>query len=151
MPGLLTIGQLAALASVSPDTIRYYERLALLPKPLRSLAGYRQYPHAVAHRLDLIRNAQRFGFSLAEIAGFLTVRESGGKPCGEVRAAAQRMLHAVDRQITELKATRARMTVTLREWDKKLSATPGDRPAHLLEALTASDHAARPKRFARRA
>ena len=138
MSQLLTIGKVAALAEVSADTIRYYERLGLLPKPLRTPAGYRLYADAIVHRLDVIRSAQKFGFSLGEVAGFLRVRESGGKPCGEVRAAAQRMLQAVDQQIADLKATRQRMTKTLRSWDERLTRTPANAPAHLLETLVRS-------------
>ena len=138
MAPLLTIGKVAGAAGVSADTIRYYERLGLLPKALRSAAGYRQYPDGVVTRLALVRNAQHFGFSLREIAGFLRVREAGGKPCRDVRAAAQRMLDAADRQIADLMATRERMQETLRNWDQKLAATPADRPARLLETLSAS-------------
>jgi DNA-binding transcriptional MerR regulator len=53
----------------------------------------------------LIRNAMRFGFSLREIGGFLQVREAGGKPCHQVRQAAQTILERVDRPIAELTAT----------------------------------------------
>jgi DNA-binding transcriptional MerR regulator len=135
MGDLLTIGQVAGLAGVSPDTIRYYERLGLLPKPTRTPAGYRQYPDGVVNRLTLVRNAQRFGFSLREIAGFLRVREAGGKPCGDVRAGARRMLDALDQHIDELVATRRRMHETLRTWDRELARTPSDQPARLLETL----------------
>jgi DNA-binding transcriptional MerR regulator len=135
MSPLHTIGRVAALAEVSRDTIRYYERLGLLPTPLRTPAGYRLYGDAIVHRLDVIRSAQKFGFSLGEIARFLRVRESGGKPCGEVRAAAQRMLETIDQQIADLKATRKRMTHTLQAWDEKLTRTPANAPAHLLETL----------------
>src|SRR6185436_9170560 len=104
MSTFLTIGKVAALAGVTPDTIRYYERRGLLARTARTPAGYRLYADNAVHRLEVIRNAQAFGFSLAEIAGFLRVREAGGKPCDEVRAAAQRMLQAVDRQIADLEA-----------------------------------------------
>lgn len=135
MTAMLTIGKVAGLAGVSPDTIRYYERLGLLQKPARTPAGYRQYSDGAVKRLTLVRNAQRFGFSLREIAGFLRVRESGGKPCHDVRAAAQRILNAVDRQIVELKAARKQMRETLRNWDETLALTPSGRPAYLLESL----------------
>src|SRR6266516_758737 len=81
MHDLMTIGKAAALAGVSVDTIRYYERLGLLQKAARTRAGYRIFPAAVVNRLTLVRNAQRFGFSLREIAGFLRVRDTGGAPC----------------------------------------------------------------------
>src|SRR5438876_810728 len=131
----LTIGKIARETGVSVDTIRYYERVGLLPKPARTPAGYRTYSPAVIHRLAVVRNAQRFGFPLKAIAGFLRVRESGGKPCHDVRAAAERMLGAVDRQIKDLVATRRQMRATLRSWDAVLAHTPADRPAYLLERI----------------
>jgi DNA-binding transcriptional MerR regulator len=140
MSELLTIGRVARLAGVSPDTIRYYERRGLLPKPARTLAGYRHYPNAIVNRLTVVRNAQRFGFSLTEIAGFLRVREAGGRPCHDVRAAAQRMLEAADQQIAALMYARKEMEDTLRAWDRTLAATPPDRQARLLETLCGAGH-----------
>jgi DNA-binding transcriptional MerR regulator len=139
MGGLLSIGMVANKAGVTPDTIRYYERLGLLPTPTRTPAGYRQYADGVVNRLTLIRNAQQFGFSLRDIASFLRVREQGGRPCHDVRRAAEQMLEAVDRQITELVATRDHMQQTLRLWGKKLAGTSDDRPAYLLETLSPSN------------
>lgn len=135
MTDLLTIGKVAELASVTPDTIRYYERLGLVPKPTRTPAGYRQYPAAVVKRLAVVRSAQRFGFSLRDIGGFLRVREAGGIPCRDVRAAAQRMLDAMDRQISTMIEARKAMQHTVQTWDRKLARTPPDRPARLLEGL----------------
>lgn len=135
MERLLTIGDVAARTGESRDTIRYYERIGLVPKPARTPSGYRQYRAGIVRRLTLIRNAQRFGFSLREVGGFLGVRDSGGKPCDDVRAAAERMLGAVDRQIAELLATRKRMKANLKTWDAVLAATPPNQPAFLLESL----------------
>jgi DNA-binding transcriptional MerR regulator len=141
---LLRIGQVAQRALVSTDTIRYYERLGLLPKPHRTLAGYREYPEEAVNRITLVRNAARFGFSLLEIGGFLRVREAGGKPCHQVRQAAQTILDRVDQQIAELTATRATMRDTLQTWDVQLARTPATRPARLLEGLPSDGH--RPSR-----
>jgi MerR family transcriptional regulator, mercuric resistance operon regulatory protein len=135
MADLFTIGKLATAAGVSADTIRYYERLKLLPRPARTATGYRQYSPAIVRRLALIRNAQRFGFSLREIEGFLRVRDSGGRPCETVRATAQRMLDAVDAQIHDLVARREQMRGTLVEWDVALERTPSGKQARLLETL----------------
>ena len=115
MGALLSIGRVAEISGLTTDTIRYYERRGLLPKPTRTSAGYRQYPDGVVNRLSLVKNAQRFGFSLAEIAGFLRTREAGGRPCHDVRAAAQRMLKAIDEQIADLIVTRKGMQRTLRD------------------------------------
>lgn len=135
MADALRIGLLAARTGVSVDTIRHYERLGLLPRAARTNAGYRQYPLSAVHRVSLVRHALRFGFSLREVAGFLRVRASGGTPCRDVRVAADRILAAVDRRIAELTAVREEMRQTLREWDQRLSRTPADRPARLLESL----------------
>lgn len=135
MAAFLTIGQVSSSTGETRDTIRYYERIGLVPKPMRTPAGYRQYREGVVNRLALIRNAQRFGFSLREIAGFLGVRDGGGKPCHDVRAAGGRMLDAIDRQIAELVETRKRMKTTLKAWDAKLAAAPPGRPVFLLDSL----------------
>jgi DNA-binding transcriptional MerR regulator len=132
---LLRIGTVAERAGVSPDTIRYYERLGLLPKPQRTPAGYREYPDTIVNRIRVVRNALRFGFSLREIGGFLRVREAGGRPCQQVRIAAQQILDAVEAQIAELTVARSEMKDTLRDWDRRLARTPKDAPARLLEAL----------------
>lgn len=133
---LLRIGAVAERAGVSTDTIRYYERLGLWPRPQRTPAGYREYPETIVTRIRVVRNAQRFGFSLRELGGFLRVREAGGTPCQQVRTAAQKILDAVEAQIAELTVARTTMKDTLREWDRRLARTPKDAPARLLEALS---------------
>jgi DNA-binding transcriptional MerR regulator len=135
MGNTLLIGNVASRTGLTSDTIRYYERLGLLPKPGRTPAGYRMYGEGVVNRLTLIRNAQQFGFSLREIATFLRVRAAGGKPCRDVRLAAETMLNAVDQQIAHLLQTRTRMHDTLRVWDRRLAETADDEPAYLLETL----------------
>jgi DNA-binding transcriptional MerR regulator len=136
--GLLGIGQLAKTTGVSVDTVRHYERLGLLPRAARTSAGYRRYPSSAIDRINLVRHALRFGFSLRDVAGFLRVRASGGTPCRDVRAAATRILTAVDQRIAELTTARKEMKRTLRNWDRRLARTPTDRPAHLLELLETS-------------
>jgi DNA-binding transcriptional MerR regulator len=88
------LGKAAALAGVSPDTIRYYEWLGLLQKPSRTAGGYRVYPPAIVLRLAVIGNAKRFGFPLRDIDETLR-RTPPGQParllerhvnCGSFRA-----------------------------------------------------------------
>jgi DNA-binding transcriptional MerR regulator len=142
------IGQLAERCCVSADTIRYYEKISLLPRAERTPSGYRQYREPAIGRVRLVRNALRFGFSLKEIGAFLRVRQSGGTPCQNVRAAGGRILEAMDRQMGELTATREWMKAALKEWDERLALTPAGRPAHLLEALQADDSPATGRRHA---
>jgi hypothetical protein len=73
------------------------------------------------------------------MASFFRVRESGGTPCHDVRRAAERRLEAIDRQITELVATRHQMRQTLRGWDRMLARAGDGQRAYLLETLSAID------------
>jgi DNA-binding transcriptional MerR regulator len=139
MTGTFTIGQAAVRAGISADTIRYYERVGVLPKPPRSAAGYRRYSDAHVGRIVFVRNAARLGFPLKELAGFLKSREKGQLPCRSVRAAGDRLLADIDRQIAELTAARTEMARTLAEWDHRLAVTPPGAPARLLESLAAAD------------
>ena len=147
----LRIGEVAERAGVSADTIRYYERIGLMPKPARTSAGYREYGESAADRVRLVQNALRFGFSLKQIGAFLGVRKAGGAPCKHVRAAGTQILEAIERQIAELTMSRESVKETLRLWDQRLSQTPEGRPAHLLEALPASAKFSPPAGAARQA
>jgi len=66
-PRAYRIGQVAALTGLTPDTLRYYERLGLLPPAPRTKGGFRLYSRATLERLGLIRHAQDLGLSLDEI------------------------------------------------------------------------------------
>ena len=81
----LTIGHLAKQAGVNLETVRYYERRGLLPRPPRSASGYRLFPAEAARRLRFIRRAQELGFSLREISELLTLRVDPDTTCGEVK------------------------------------------------------------------
>src|SRR5882672_5605696 len=94
----LRIGEVAAQAGISRDTLRHYERVGVLPKAARTAGGYRLYAPATVERIRFARNALRFGFSLKQIAGFLRARDGGRPPCGEVRGAAARLASEMDRQ-----------------------------------------------------
>jgi DNA-binding transcriptional MerR regulator len=124
----MRIGDLAARSGFSRDTIRYYERVGLLGAPPRSDGGYRVYGEQTIRRLNVIRNARRFGFSLSEIRQFMKVRDSGGAPCAQVHRAAERRLAEVDAQMRELARLRRAMRETLKHWNERLgSAEPGRR------------------------
>jgi MerR family transcriptional regulator, copper efflux regulator len=133
---VLRIGQVAARAGISADTVRHYERLGVIPRAVRTPAGYREYSESALERIRFVRNAVRFGFSLKQIGRFLSARESGRMPCREVRDSAARMAVEMDRQIDEMVAARTEIQQMLREWDQKLDATPAGKPARLLETLT---------------
>jgi DNA-binding transcriptional MerR regulator len=132
----LPIGQAAEQAGTSRDTLRYYERMGVLPKAARTAGGYRQYSASTIQRVRFVRNALRFGFSLKQIGQFLRARDSGRAPCREVRHAAAQMASEMDRQIQEMVAARAAIHEMLEEWDQRLAMAPTGSPARLLDTLT---------------
>jgi DNA-binding transcriptional MerR regulator len=131
----LTCGRLAALAGVSPDTVRYYERRGLLPPAPRSAKGYRLYPAGSLERVQVIRRALAIGFTVSELAEVLHARDSGGAPCRHVRDLATAKLAQLERQQRELAEVCAALRRVLKHWDRRLSATPTGRSARLLDAL----------------
>lgn len=129
------VGELAKLAGVSPDTIRHYEKVGVLPHPQRTSAGYRQFPLAILGRVRLIRHALAIGFSLVELSQILGMRDAGEAPCRRVRVLAGRKLQSVRQEIAELTRLREELERVLRGWDRKLSRTPRGAKAELLESL----------------
>jgi DNA-binding transcriptional MerR regulator len=101
-----TIGMLAASAGCAVDTIRYYERAGLLPRPPRSPGGHRQYTQADRKRLLMIRRARQLGFSLGEIRDLLTLTDRREIDCAAVRGVAVLHLEVLERQIRELQEWR---------------------------------------------
>lgn len=128
-------GELARLCGISTDTLRHYERVGVLPRPPRTHSGYRLYPEEAAARVRLVRRALAIGFTLAELAAILRVRERGGAPCRQVRIMAESKLAQFDRQIEETIALRDRLRELLADWDDRLKLTPEGGRALLLEAL----------------
>lgn len=133
----MRIGDLARETGVSADTIRYYERLGLLPRTARTANGYREFPAGAVTRVQVIRNAVRFGFPLKDLGRFLKVRDAGGAPCDQVRLFGQKLLEQMDEKLAELAATRAAMASTLRDWDRRIARAGAGQRAHLLEAVPA--------------
>lgn len=81
----LTIGKIASLAEVSPDTLRYYERERLIEPAAKSGAGYRLYERDALRRIRFIKEAQQCGFTLSEIRALLTLRASEAACCRDIR------------------------------------------------------------------
>jgi DNA-binding transcriptional MerR regulator len=129
-------GELAAAASVSPDTLRHYERAGLLPAPKRLRNGYRAYTPDTLETVRLIRRALAIGFTLAEIAVFLKERRSGSPPCKRVHALAAERLAETERRIESLTRFRNEFRRVLEEWSERLAGTPDGSAARLLESLT---------------
>ena len=126
-------GQLAHLTCLSTDTLRYYERLGLLPLPRRTAGNYREYSPASQQRVELIQRALTIGFSLSELKTILAVRDRGGAPCRHVRALMHSKIRAVDEQIRNLVSLRVELNRLSKDWDKRLRQTKPGQAARLLE------------------
>jgi len=112
----LLIGELAKLAGVKPDTIRFYERSWLLPNPQRLASGYRAYDDTTAKRLRFIKQAQLVGFSLDEIQRVLRLSEQGEPPCRSVIAIAEATLSETEAKLQELERFAQKLKSTLSRW-----------------------------------
>jgi len=102
--GRMTIGALSKHTGTNVETIRYYERVRLLPAPARSAGGYRLYGTAHLKRLSFIRRARALGFSLEEVRTLLTLADERRRPCAEVRVVAEAHLDDIRAKIGDLKA-----------------------------------------------
>jgi DNA-binding transcriptional MerR regulator len=134
----LNSGELARLAGVSSDTLRYYERRRLLPCAPRSANGYRLFPPQTLNRVRLIRAALSIGLSVRELCEIFRERDSGAAPCRRVRKLAVEKLGAVEVRIRELQSCQRELRKTLGEWDRLLASTPQGEQARLLEAFAAT-------------
>jgi DNA-binding transcriptional MerR regulator len=135
----LRSGALARLTGVSTDTLRFYERRGLLPKPPRESSGYRRYPAAAIARVRLIQRALDAGFTIDDLARILKQRDAGGAPCREVFEIAAVRLRELEQHIADLIALRDRLGTVIDGWRRRLEATPSGHRARLLDALAAED------------
>ncbi len=99
----LAIGTLSQRTGCNIETIRYYERVGLLPSPARSPGGYRLYGTEHLKRLTFIRRARALGFSIDEVRTLLKLADQRKRPCAEVRLVAAGHLEDVRAKIADLK------------------------------------------------
>ena len=128
-------GELASLAGVSTDTLRYYEGRGLLPRPPRSASGYRRYPQAALVRVRVIQQALDAGFTVEDLARVFKQRDAGGAPCREVLRIAHTRLDELDERIAGLSALRKQLGRVISEWEERLAITPAGSRAGLLDGL----------------
>ena len=107
----LSSGALARQAGVNVETIRYYEKIGLMPEPIRADNGYRVYGETGLKRLSFIRRCRELGFSLDEVRGLLGLVDGGDYTCAEVRDLSIVRLGDVRQKIRDLR----KMERTLKE------------------------------------
>jgi MerR family mercuric resistance operon transcriptional regulator len=106
MRNSLTIGRLAKEAGANLETVRYYERQRLVPKPPRTPSGYRVYPADAIRRLRFIKRAQELGFSLREVRELLSLQASRTATSAAVRTRAKAKIADIEAKIRTLEAMR---------------------------------------------
>lgn len=109
----LTIGELGKATDTKVETIRYYERIGLLPKPSRTGGNYRAYGAAELGRLSFIRRARDLGFPLDQVRALLSLSDDRSRDCATVDALARDHLTEVERKIADLTALRRELTALL--------------------------------------
>lgn len=97
------IGEMSQLTGVNIETIRYYERIDIMPKPDRTEGGNRQYNHDQLKRLSFIRRCRELGFSLTEIRALLTMSDRDDFTCGEVYQMTMSHLANIKQKLNDLK------------------------------------------------
>ena len=102
----LKIGEVARKTNVGIETIRFYERRGLIPCPVRSASGYRQYSEDAIKRIQFIKNAKELGFSLKEIAELFALRVRSKTRCGDIKKKAEAKITDIDERIKTLQKMR---------------------------------------------
>ncbi|PKO84149.1 MAG: MerR family transcriptional regulator [Betaproteobacteria bacterium HGW-Betaproteobacteria-11] len=129
----MTIGELARAAGAHVETIRFYQRKALLVEPMRHFRKIRRYGQAHLARLRFIKAAQRLGFTLDEIAELL--RLDAALACGEAAQIAGRHLAVVQAKIADLERMEKVLSELITACGK---TTPGTLACPLIAALQQS-------------
>ena len=105
----MRIGEIANRSGVTVDTVRFYERLGVLPSPEREPSGYRDYAPETVERIGLTRELQAIGFTLNEVIDALAAHDAGGATCESERWRLDAVLERVDAKLAELDALRGRI------------------------------------------
>ncbi|WP_069799825.1 Hg(II)-responsive transcriptional regulator [Tepidibacillus sp. HK-1] len=108
------ISQLAKACNVNKETIRYYERLGLIPEPTRTYSGYRMYPEDMVQRIGFIKRMQDLGFTLQEIDKLLGVVDRDEVKCKDMYDFTVLKLREIQSKIDDLKKIE-RMLISLKE------------------------------------
>ena len=106
----MKIGELSRATGTNIETIRYYERIGLLPAPDRTAANYRSYTGAHRSRLSFVRHSRDLGFTIEEIRSLLDLSDDPARDCGEADRIATAHLEQVEAKIAQLTLLREELT-----------------------------------------
>ncbi|HAW91358.1 TPA: Hg(II)-responsive transcriptional regulator [Candidatus Azambacteria bacterium] len=129
---MYTISQLANSAGVNIETVRYYERRALIKQPDKPDEGYRRYPVTTLNRIIFIKRAQELGFTLEEISNLLTLNDTS---CQEVQDLASQKLLGVRAKMADLR----RLETVLNNLLNQCAANPDRTHCPIIDSLLPED------------
>lgn len=109
----MKIGELGQATATKVETVRYYEKIGLLPPPARTAANYRAYGADHLARLSFIRRARDLGFTLEAVRELLTLSDDKAQSCEAVDVIARAHLTEIDRKIADLQALRSELARVL--------------------------------------
>lgn len=118
----MQIGEIAKLADVNIQTIRFYERRKLIRPAARRESGYRLYDENSLRQIRFIKEAQALGFSLAEIRTLLGLRVRSAKSCDSVKERAQQKLISVREKIESLQKMELALTKLIEECEHRTAS-----------------------------
>ncbi len=127
-----TVGQLAKKAEVNIETVRFYEKRGLLPKPIRRESGYRQYSENDVARILFIKRAKELGFTLKEISELLSLKIDTDTTCGDVKRLANSKVNNIEEKIKDLQRIKQTLNELILLCDKE-SAISSECP--ILESM----------------
>src|SRR2546422_11435242 len=115
----LKVGAVAKAVGVGAQTLHYYERLGLLPKPERSAANYRLYAPEAIRRVRFIKKAQALGLTLEETKQILDLKDHGREPCRKEAKLGKKHLQEINARLAQLRAYRRALAQAVSAWPKK--------------------------------
>jgi Hg(II)-responsive transcriptional regulator len=118
----LTIGRLARAANVGIETIRYYQRRELLPRPEAANTAFRVYPLELVDRIQFIKRSQELGFTLDQIATFLKLADGSNRPA--IRKVAADRLEEIRSKIADLQKMEMVLAGLIQECETSGRAAP---------------------------
>jgi DNA-binding transcriptional MerR regulator len=124
----MQIGAIAKKIGLSIDTIRFYERNSLLPRPPRTQGGFRKYGESDVETLGFIRRVQGLGFTLNEVRELLGLRRSRLQPCAPVRRRLEQKVGDVHRKLADLRKLELELRTALRNCNKGMRKRSGHCP-----------------------
>ncbi|OIZ94982.1 hypothetical protein A1D18_02440 [Candidatus Rickettsiella isopodorum] len=125
-----TIGKLAKLVQQTPVTIRYYEKIGLIPASKRSEGGFRLYPETIIRRFYFIQNAKLIGFDLSEIKSLLNL-ETNQSPSQQIKLCMQKKISHIETKIKSLQCIKQ----VLVRWEEACDGNIAIAECPILEAL----------------